>query len=215
MGLLRTKITNPMATGCSYSWFPGGLHLAAGESKIVDFDPFTAAFFKKRIYEQALLRDVLNKRIVLEYSADAPCTVSSGFADASAKHAPVTPPPEAPPRSNGWLDKAETAASGDFQATGPESVREAAVVEVPDAPPIQESKVGADHSFVSLPPLPPTVVKEAEAPASSDDAVSENVDTPDTPDTADADADTAPDTGITFTDSKGSPRRRRKKNSKG
>jgi hypothetical protein len=115
------------------------------------------------------------------------------------------------------LDKAETAASGDFQATGPESVREAAVVEVPDAPPIQESKVGADHSFVSLPPLPPPVAKEAEAPASSDDAVSENVGTPDAPDTSDADADedTAPDTGITFTDSKGSPRRRRKKNSKG
>lgn len=215
MGLLRTKITNPMATGCSYSWFPGGLHLAAGESKIVDFDPFTAAFLKKRIYEQALLRDVMNKRIALEYSVDAPCTIAAGFEATTPKHAPTTPTPEAPPRSAGWLDKTEATASSDFQATGPESGREAAVVEVPDAPPIQESKVGADHSFVSLPPLPPPVAKEAEAAPPSDNTVSENVDTPNTPDTADADEDTAPDTGITFTDSTGSPRRRRKKNSKG
>ena len=71
--MLKVKITNPTAIGRSYAWLPGGLRLAPGESKVVPFDPFTAA--NKQVYVELCNRDLKLGFVTFTYIVEAPCKV--------------------------------------------------------------------------------------------------------------------------------------------
>lgn len=99
MGLLYTKITNPLNVGCSYSWFPGGIHLRPGESRTVNFDPFTSVMVKKKHLKALMLQDLNSGRVKFEYWAEEPATCI--LPEEPAKRATRQHPP-APPVEEGF-----------------------------------------------------------------------------------------------------------------
>lgn len=73
MGFLHTRITNPRPTGCSYGWFPSGLHLNGHQSVDVDFDPFTTIPLNSG-YLPMLIQQLRQGLVKFEYWVEAPCT---------------------------------------------------------------------------------------------------------------------------------------------
>lgn len=116
--MLYTKLINPGNTGRSYSWFPGGLYLGPGESRTIDYDPFTAVRLRKRHLEPQLMLDLKEGRIIFEYRAEAPCVCVVTETPKEAKVAPTTPTPTRKPK--GFFDKvADSDTQDDLQVAAP------------------------------------------------------------------------------------------------
>lgn len=73
MGFLHTRITNPRPTGCSYGWFPNGLHLNGHQSVDVAFDPFTTMPVNSG-YLPMLIQQLRQGMVKFEYWVEEPCT---------------------------------------------------------------------------------------------------------------------------------------------
>lgn len=92
MAFIQVKVTNPTKRNRAYPWFPGGLMLTPGASKLVDFDPLSR-IDHARGYTPLMKKDILEGVITLEYKIDPPCTVVGELtAPVLQKSAPKTQP---------------------------------------------------------------------------------------------------------------------------
>lgn len=107
--MLRTRVTNPTKIGRSYAWMPGGLNLAANESKVVDFDPISV--IQKQIFKNLCLSDLKCGYVVFEYIIEAPCRYLPDAKQAKAetfkKPVVVSEPPVKPPALKQLVSEAE------------------------------------------------------------------------------------------------------------
>ena len=155
--MLKVKITNPTAIGRSYAWLPGGLRLAPGESKVVPFDPFTAA--NKQVYVELCNRDLKLGFVTFTYIVEAPCKVDPTAIIDNEVAKPVEikeTEKKAVPMFDGALgdtdtpagkvedpnvvklfDRAKATDVGDFEVGAPKAV----------APVVQEEAKEADQTF--------------------------------------------------------------------
>lgn len=75
MSFIHVKVTNPTKRNRTYPWFPGGLMLTPGASKLVDFDPLSR-IDNARGYSPLMKKDILEGVVTLEYKIDPPCIVA-------------------------------------------------------------------------------------------------------------------------------------------
>lgn len=99
MGFLHVRITNPRPTGCSYGWYPNGLHLAGNQSIDVDFDPFTTIPVNSG-YLQMLKQQLIQGQVKFEYWVEAPCTTIQNPHLRPAKPAVAVKPPLPPQKES-------------------------------------------------------------------------------------------------------------------
>ena len=130
MGFLHTRITNPRPTGCSYGWFPNGLHLNGHQSVDVAFDPFTTIPANSG-YLPMLIQQLRQGMVKFEYWVEEPCTFIQN--PRARKAAPPTPKPPAAPAPKSSIP-----------------VVEKKVIPPSEMPPVQ---VGAPIGVVPKPPV--------------------------------------------------------------
>lgn len=105
MGFLHTRITNPRPTGCSYGWFPNGLHLNGHQSVDVAFDPFTTIPVNSG-YLPMLIQQLRQGMVKFEYWVEEPCTfIQNPHARKAAPPMKKTPAAPAPKPSIPVVEK--------------------------------------------------------------------------------------------------------------
>ena len=191
MGFLHTRITNPRPTGCSYGWFPNGLHLNGHQSVDVAFDPFTTIPVNSG-YLPMLIQQLRQGMVKFEYWVEEPCTfiqnprarkVAPPTTKTQAAPAPkpsipvvekkVIPPSEMPPVQVGA--PIGVVPKPPVVEVSQEPVKETPVVSAPTTTkePIKETPVASAPPMVKVAEEPSMEQPLEEAPAVSKATVKE------------------------------------------